>query len=227
MSQNTVIQRFWTQLLSPVRIRQCILWAVLPAALCYIVLLRLLTFSGFSVLESIKDPAQQTRVSSWLGLLSNLGVFVTFSAAVICFFALSTRLSMRKQKRECLFLVGLLSALIAFDDFFLIHDRHMSEKTCYLIYAVFLLALLWRHYRTILKVDAPAFLLAGGFLALSIFTDLVQGDIALTYGRSQILEEGFKFVGMSTWLYFSYRLAITYVLPVLPESEECLSQRSG
>lgn len=97
--------------------------------------------------------------------------------------------------------------MLAIDDFFLIHDRYIDQKICYVAYAVCLLLLLFRYYRTILKVEAPAFLLAGGLLALSISTDIIQFVLPMTYEQSQAFEEGFKFSGMATWLYFSYRLA--------------------
>ena len=217
MSQNTSPQRFLnlfglTEQLTE-RLKRCVLFAVVPATLCYALVLRVFTLSKFEVIEVIRDPVQQTDVSSWLGFLSNLGVFMTAAAAVICLFIFSTGLSASRLKRECLFLVGLLSALLAFDDFFLIHDRYIDERLCYLAYAVCLVALLLRHSKTIWQVDAPAFLIAGGVLALSIFTDLIQEAVALTYTQTQILEEGCKFVGMSTWLYFSCRLAMTYAVP--------------
>ena len=201
MSQNTSPQRFLnlfglTEQLTE-RLKRCVLFAVVPATLCYALVLRVFTLSKFEVIEVIRDPVQQTDVSSWLGFLSNLGVFMTAAAAVICLFIFSTG----------------LSALLAFDDFFLIHDRYIDERLCYLAYAVCLVALLLRHSKTIWQVDAPAFLIAGGFLALSIFTDLFQEAVELTYTQTQILEEGCKFVGMSTWLFFSCRLAMTYAVP--------------
>jgi hypothetical protein len=44
-----------------------------------------------------------------------------------------------------------------------------------------------------------AFLLAGGLLALSIFTDLKQRNIPFDYAQVQVAEDGFKFVGAASW----------------------------
>ena len=196
------------QALNVKQIRRCILYAVLPAVLLYGVVIRLMVASGFRVIEAIRDPAQQTDTSSWLGLISNLGVLLMVATAVICFFVISVKsLAIRKTKRECLLLMGLLSAFLALDDFFLLHDRHLGEGFCYFMYAFCLSMLLYRHFETIMKVDGVAFLIAGGLLGLSIGTDVFQSDLPFPDEPIQFFEEGFKFIGMATWLYFSYQMA--------------------
>ena len=190
------------------QIKRCILFAVIPSILFYGLTIRLMVASGFRVIEAIRDPAQQTDTSSWLGLISNLGVLMMVSTAVICFFVISIKsLAIRNPKRECLLLMGLLSAFLALDDFFLLHDRHLGEGFCYFMYAFCLSMLLYRQFRTIMQVDGMAFLIAGGLLGLSIGTDVFQSDLPFPDEPIQLFEEGFKFIGMATWLYFSYRMA--------------------
>ena len=104
-------------------------------------------------------------------------------------------------------MTGLLSLMLAVDDFFLIHDRFIDQHICYLAYAVCAITLLIRHYRTILEIDGAAFLMAGMFLALSILADMTQGNIPMEYTTVQIFEEGFKFIGATCWLYFNCRSA--------------------
>ena len=101
----------------------------------------------------------------------------------------------------------MLSIILAIDDFFLIHDRYINEDICYLVYAILASAILIRHNKLILKIDGFAFLIAGSFLALSIFTDLIQSQIPLDYSYTQVIEEGFKFTGAATWLFFNSRIA--------------------
>ena len=194
---------------------RCLVFVVVPAVLVYGLAIRLLTASGFSLIQAIRDPAQQTETSSWLGLVSNLGVLMMVSAAVICLFVVSIKPpAASKVQRECLLLMGLLSAFLALDDFFLLHDRHLGEGFCYAMYAFCLVMLLYRHYKTILSVDGIAFLFAGGLLGLSIATDVFQSDItSLSDSVVQLFEEGFKFAGMATWLYFSYRMASFFAAP--------------
>lgn len=179
--------------------------AAIPAFIIYIVSLFILKKSGFDIMQILRDPAQQSGQSSFLGFISNIGIWVWVSATAISFFAITTK-EARKQG-EFLFLTGLFSLILAVDDFFMIHDRYIDEKICYAFYAVTLLALMVRHFSTIIKIDGFAFIMAGGLLALSILTDLIQLLIPLSYQYSQVIEEGFKFGGACTWLYFCIRSA--------------------
>ena len=103
--------------------------------------------------------------------------------------------------------------ILAVDDFFLIHDRYIDERICYLAYALAAGALLLRHFRSILSIDGPAFFLAGALLALSILIDLVQFYIPIPYPITQAVEEGCKFVGGGTWLYFACRVSAAQLHP--------------
>lgn len=196
------------QIFSTKKILKCTLFAVIPASLFYIFSLIVLKLIGFNLVEVLRDPAQQSGQSSFLGFLSNIGVWIWISAAAICIFsAINFSLEFKGRRRNLLFLVGALSIFIAVDDFFLIHDRYINEKLCYFVYAVLAVTLLVRHYNEIIKIDISSFLLAGLLLALSILVDLVQRYIPLPYGYIQVVEEGFKFTGAATWLYFSCRIA--------------------
>ncbi|BBC41984.1 hypothetical protein PDPE_1-02825 [Photobacterium damselae subsp. piscicida] len=68
-----------------------------------------------------------------------------------------------------------MGSLPGFDDFFLIHDRYINQNICYAAYAIIALSILALHFKDILKINAFAFLIAGGLLAASIMTDIVQG----------------------------------------------------
>ena len=74
-----------------------------------------------------------------------------------------------KKQKELLILIGMLSLVLAVDDFFLLHDRYLYQRGVFLFYAVFAITLLVRYFRKIMEIDGFAFLLAGGLLALSIF----------------------------------------------------------
>jgi hypothetical protein len=192
------------------KIVNCILFACIPAGLFYLISLFVLSGAGFSIMEILRDPAQQSGQSSFLGFLSNIGIWLWISSVAICFFSFLTgKFGLKSKHKELLLLVGLLALLLAVDDFFMIHDRYVNQRICYLTYAMLAGALLLRHYKQIIEVDGLAFLLAGSLLALSIFIDLVQGYIPLRYAYVQVVEEGCKFVGAATWLYFSFQVAST------------------
>ncbi len=186
--------------------------AFIPAVVFYVLALVGLRQRGFNVMQILRDPAQQSGASSFLGFLSNIGIWLWISSAAICFFfAFHKRHFKNSKPIALLFLTGLLSLLLAVDDFFMIHDRYVDQNICYLVYAIILSTLFIKHYKTIIDIAGFAFLSAGLFLALSIFTDLIQDFIPLGYTKTQILEEGFKFLGAASWLYFNTRVGLAAV----------------
>ncbi len=187
---------------------RCILLAVLPAGLFYAIALATLSSQGFGIMQIIRDPSQQNDTSSFIGFLSNIGIWLWVSSASICFFTITkNKLSLSKSHKELLRLTGALLLLLAIDDFFMIHDRYINQKICYVVYALLAISILIRHYKLIIKIEGFGFILAGLFLALSIFTDLIQSRIPMRYEYTQIFEEGFKFLGAATWLYFNANAA--------------------
>ena len=193
------------------RIWQCFAFACLPALLFYSLSLFSLTGQGFKLMQILRDPGQQLDQSSFLGFLSNIGVWMWVSAAAINFFgALSVGGGRDDKLRELLALLGALSLFLAIDDFFMIHDRYISQRYIFPVYAVFALTILARHFERIIRTDGFAFLLAGFFLAMSIVTDFFQGMTPWEYAHTQVVEEGFKFIGAATWLYFGVRLGLSF-----------------
>lgn len=203
-------------------ILRCIAFAAIPALLFYMTSIAVMYSGGFSIIEILRDPAQQSGQSSFLGFLSNIGIWVWISSTAICFFA-ATRsdFGLKPKHAELLVLIGALSILLAVDDFFMIHDRYVNQNICYLTYALLAGAIMARHFSRIIQIDPFAFLLAGACLALSIMTDLIQSYLPISYSFSQIIEEGFKFGGATIWLYFCSRMTSHSLAPntILDEKE--------
>ena len=196
------------QIFATQKIVRCFLFASIPAAIFYSVALVGMWMNGFDIMHIVRDPAQQSGQSSFLGFLSNIGIWLWVSSTAICFFsAITGPFSNNKAQRELLILAGLLSMILAVDDFFMIHDRYINQKICYLAYAICAGTLLLRHHKLIVEIAGFAFLTAGALLALSILTDLTQNYIPLDYAHVQVFEEGFKFIGAATWLYFTSSVA--------------------
>lgn len=196
------------QLLDPTKLRRCVLLATLPALVFYLASLAGLTANGFTVLEVLRDPAQTKNESSFIGFLSNIGVWMWVSAAAIGLFTVSTqRFEHYPRQRLLLLVLGLFSAALALDDFFLIHDRYINQRIVYGFYALCALTLLTVMFKTIVAIDGLAFVLAGSLLASSILTDQSQPLFQSSYMQLQIIEEAFKFCGAATWLYFICRVA--------------------
>lgn len=191
--------------------RRILYWfafALVPAALFYGIALEVMSSAGFSLREILRDPAQQTGQSSFLGFVSNIGVWLWVCSAAICLFSAALGgFGSEQKQRQLLILIGALSLALAVDDFFLIHDRYLPQRAVFIFYALFAITLLVRYFKNIMEIEGFGFLSAGGLLAMSIFVDLHQRKFSFDYAQVQTVEEGFKFVGAASWLYFSYRLA--------------------
>lgn len=167
---------------------------------------------GYGLIEILRDPAQQSGESSFLGFLSNIGVFLWIGSTSLSFFFTFNKYVLKSRiYKELFFLIGLLSLLLAIDDFFMIHDRYVNQKICYATYALCAVLIFVRHFKTILLLDAFAFFTAGICLALSIIADLMEKKTVFSYEQVQIVEEGFKFVGAATWFYFIVHSASIYI----------------
>jgi len=185
------------------KVTKVLLFATVPGLIFYTVAFNIMHHSGYHTMEIIRDFAQQIDESSFLGFLSSIGTWLWVSSMAIAFFGFMTVESPKEYRhRELLFLLGLFSFLLAFDDFFMIHDRYIDQNICYGTYALLAIALLVRHSKTIIEINGFGFIFAGILLALSIFTDLIQDHLPFGYSNIQIVEEGFKFAGASTWLFF-------------------------
>ncbi|MBT8433714.1 MAG: oxidase [Gammaproteobacteria bacterium] len=190
------------------KILTSILFVAIPALLFYALSVFILSSSGFTLVEILRDPAQQTGLSSFLGFVSNIGVWLWVSSAAICFHSVLTKpWAGSKSLSELMLLLGLFSLLLAVDDFFLLHDRYVYSKGIFLFYAICALAILIRHYRKIVEIDGFTFLFAGLLLASSIEIDVNQRRIPLDYAYLQLIEEGCKFVGAAIWLFFAGQAA--------------------
>jgi hypothetical protein len=202
------------------KLYRCVLCAVLPAVLFYGLALFGLQLTGYEILEIIRDAPQQTDSSSFLGFLSNIGVWLWISSAAISLFAAtSSRAKFLGQPRELALLLGGFSLALGFDDLFLIHDRYINQYICYAGYAVGALFLVVRHFRIIFSANGIGFFMAGALLALSILTDIVQYDLPFAHHHVQGFEEGFKFAGAATWLYFCCGIATSLLCGTSPPAE--------
>jgi hypothetical protein len=210
----TDLSRLLTEVLRWEKILPCLLLASLPALLFFSLSLYIMLAQGFEVMEVLRDPAQQSGASSFLGFLSNIGIWMWVSAAAICFFTVLTRSGYRfRRHRELMILLGVFSVVLAVDDFFMLHDRYINQWLCYAAYVVVAVALFLRHSEVIVQIDGFAFLLALALLGASITTDTFQSFLPLEYATTQIFEEGFKFTGAVTWLYFSGQAARSGEVP--------------
>lgn len=183
-------------------------YCVGPALAVYLVFLAIGSIGGMSMIEMLRDPAQQTGDSSFLGFISSIGTWLWLSAAIFCVFRIGTFPPSGEAAHKTLLKLACgFSFFLAVDDFFLIHDRYITEGILIPAYALFLAYLIKRFWALIVEIDGTAFLTAGGMLFMSVLVDATQEILPIPYGASQALEEGFKFLGAAAWAFFCFRCA--------------------
>ncbi len=158
-----------------------------------------------------RDPADLTRSSPFLGIISNLSVLFWCSTAAICFFSFYVNKHKNFSYMAFFFLMsGLITSLLLCDDLFLLHERifpqyfNWRQRYIYLSYAsiVFIYLLMFREI--IFKTNFIVLALAFCFFFLSIGVDCMvakMGDFLPFY---HLYEDGFKLLGIVSWLgYFA------------------------
>ena len=182
-------------------------FALLPAALVYGAALGLSRAGGITDLELvIRDLAQTCRYPLGVGLVSNLGYLLWMATGAICLFTALSEVSRPKgRERELLLAGGAFSLLLCLDDMFLLHDRYISANVLYLLYIVFALAILLRYRDLVVRLGGPVFLGAVILLGSSLVFDKFQEVLPIAYGPGQLFEEGVKFLGIASWLFFWWR----------------------
>jgi hypothetical protein len=182
-------------------------FALLPAAVVYVVSLVLSHAGGITNLELvIRDLAQTCRYPLGVGLISNLGYLLWMATAAICLFTACSEVSRpRGRERELLLAGGAFSLLLCLDDMFLLHDRYISANVLYLLYIVFAVLILVRYRDLVVRMGGPVFLGAVVLLGTSLLFDKFQEALPFPYGPGQLFEEGAKFLGIASWLFFWWR----------------------
>ena len=184
-------------------LRATVLRTLLPAVVLYAVALIWSDAEGISAKFVLRDLAQSCDAPLGKGFLSSVGYLLWMAAAAIALFAASTRqIQGSVVNRQFAFCGGGFSLWLCLDDMFLVHDRYLGEAFLYVTYAVFTGLLLVRFRGPLRRFGGDSFLLAVVLLGASVLTDALQGLWPDSYETVQIVEEGFKFLGIAAWLSF-------------------------
>ncbi|MEN2282662.1 hypothetical protein AAGF08_11040 [Algoriphagus sp. SE2] len=160
-------------------------------------------------------------VEFYIGFLSNIGItFWCFTAAILFFSSKIARdFDKPKAMSQFFFFSGLLTLFMLIDDLFLLHDviipyyLNISEKFFYLFYGSSVIALLYLFREFILKTDYILFLLAFGFLASSVITDILAA-FGINISDIYLFEDGFKFMGIISWFIYFSRACYIGIKPI-------------
>jgi len=171
---------------------------ILPSII-YFTLIATAIILNIEPLYLIRDYYQNENLKIFSGFISFIGVIIMYMNSSICIF---TCFVLNKKKyRELLLPIGILSLTIASDDLFMFHER-LNEKLVFLFYICILLTILITKKNIFTKLKLNYFYISIFLLGFSIFIDIVQFQIPISYDNSQIVEEYAKYMGYFTWLVF-------------------------
>lgn len=144
------------------------------------------------------------------GRAGGIGVALWVAASAVALFATLGRPWRDRRLGELVVVLGLLSAALALDDQFRLHEDvlpalGLPEETAYVAYATVLVVALARARHVLLqRADTTAFVLAVVLLGMSVGVDLVQQPLqdrlGLFGGGRVYLEDGLKLCGAAVWL---------------------------
>jgi len=163
-----------------------------------------------------QDPASIMQTPFYLGFFSYIGILFWCAASTLCFF---TRILLheedpaQKKKRQFLFYSGLISALLMFDDLFLLHevvfpDYFMLPKNVvYLIYLNILAVYLILFRFELQQTEFLILIVAAGLLGISQFVD----SLPMPIPEDSFLEDAVKLFGIVTWFTYYMRYCVQMV----------------
>ena len=176
--------------------------AILPSTILYIVTLYVSNIYNIKLSLVVRDLAQTCGYPIGVGMISNIGILLWGAAASICLFTtFSERIN--RESSKLLLIGGLFSGLLCIDDFFLLHDRYVGPDFLNLTYLSISIFLLVRFRKILKRIGLFNLVISILFLGLSIFFDgVIQQIFNQSYDLTQLIEEGFKFLGIACWLNF-------------------------
>ena len=197
-------------------LRKALSIAVLPGLLVYVLAISLSAMAGIKGVLVIRDLAQTCKSPLGVGLISNLGyLFWMATAAIALFTAYATPTHSQHKLKDLLLCGGWFSFMLCMDDMFLLHDRYIGETLWYVVYAIFAFLIAFKFRDQLLKNGGEIFILAATLLAFSVLTDKFQHEISdiipIKYKILQLFEEGVKFLGITSWLYFWWSASSKFI----------------
>lgn len=171
-------------------------------------------FARIPLSSFTRDMAAIAHVHPLIGIVSNVGILLWCATAVICLFSRSL-LHHQGLHAEARFLLwaGLITLVLLADDLFMIHEYiapvhfHLNEKLVLASYACGAGAYLMSHRRLILATDYQLLAAAMAFFTVSMVVDFLDAR-----GWWAVSEDGFKILGIASWLGYHAGMARQWLL---------------
>ena len=177
------------------------LLAALPAALTVAGIFVVTQTSDIPGSDLTHDPAGLVGYAQYVGLFSYLGVLLWAATASIAIFVYGVLRRTDIDRARYFLFAGLLSAVFAVDDLFMLHEDVLphrvgiDELIVMAVYGLLGLAFLIRHYVRIV-VEGAAVLVA----AVVSFGITVLVDLWNPLGFGVLVEDVFQVLGIGLWL---------------------------
>ena len=187
---------------------QIIIKIIFPGLIIYFGILKFFMNIGYSALNIIKDNKDLLGKGVVYGLISNIGIILWLSTAIIIFIRILKESS--KDKFTNFYLLGMISSIWLF--FLDLFDFHNSFLQDFHYGVLFFLSASILFKSIFLKVQSYNFFIlifTYIFLGISILIDKTQAYnffVQLGVVKTQVTEEAFKFVGILLWFNFWLRV---------------------
>ena len=176
--------------------------SILPSSILYLAILYISNLYDIKLSLVVRDLAQTCGYPIGVGMISNIGILLWGATASICLFT-SFSEYLNKESSKLLLLGGIFSSILCIDDLFLLHDRYVGPDFLNLTYLAISIFLLVRFRRILKIIGLFNLLISILFLGLSVFFDgVIQQIFNQSYELTQLIEEWFKFLGITCWLNF-------------------------
>jgi len=195
-----ILKRLSLRKSSNIKLMVCV--SLIPSTIFYTFLLIFFYLRGSNLAYVLRDISQSCgNIVSW-GIFSNIGILLWASSASVSLFSFFVPIQSNKSRLNSFLLSGsIFSIILCLDDFFLIHERFINERLVSVFYVILSFVLLIKFWK-IIRNNFFLFFLPSFLLGISLLIDNLQNLFLSHLLLSQILEEGFKFSGISCWLYF-------------------------
>ena len=174
------------------------------------------------VSDATRDAVDVLEAPAYIGFVSNLGVVSWVVAATSCLFAAAVLAARSSQRSDVRFLAatGLLTALAAVDDMFLIHERVItplaggSESAYAAVWALLLVAYAVVAGRSLLRYRSPLLFVVAALVVLSVGVDV----FAPLTNWWTFIEDSAKYLAIVFWTV--YLVPLSFGLALDAEADE-------
>ncbi len=191
-----------------------LLWIYLPSLGMLVLIVVASSWTGDPISFFTRDPAAITGTNFYAGVLSNIGALLWSATATICFFCVVILNRLGEPGRWVLFFSvwGAITLMLLFDDFFMLHERFflthlkLPQTVVMIAYGISIFIALVFFWKQILETEYLPLLFSFVFFASSLIIDSVPENVLASFHH--IFEDGFKFVGITSWLAYFSRTAV-------------------